>query len=266
MACSDPFLSYLKAFGYNPIRFPKADVRPLQILTGDKRALDRLGELATVLVTGTHIPLPVIDPDKPAADINGQSTSDLSIGIGLSILGTVIGAMGGSTLGVDASYKQAKTITFEFHDVLTDSIEVAKLDQYLADADVSPFSRYVGELLEAEEIYVISATIKSSKFTTEAKSSNGTSLQVKVPDIQGVVGENVKVSGDASATARITYEGKTPLVFGFQAVQLFYDQGRYTRLKPLQPGATGAKALARAPKDGSERLVTPGAFVRLSTE
>lgn len=29
MFCSDPFLTYLKAFGYSVIRLPKADVRPL---------------------------------------------------------------------------------------------------------------------------------------------------------------------------------------------------------------------------------------------
>lgn len=259
---SDPFLSYLKAYGYCVIRLPKTDLKPLQIMAKNGKDLDRLGDLTTVLVAGSHIQVPKISENNPAANISGQRTSDISFGIGLSILGSFIGAMGGSKLGLDTKYQQAKTIAFEFNEVLEDKIDVAVLDQYLADADVNPFSRYVSEMLEADELYVTTAMIKSKKFTVEAKTSNGTSLQLNLPDIQGIVGGNVKVAGQSQVASKITYEGNVPLVFGFQAVRLFYEKSRYTAFEPLNPGVA-MKALSRASSDGTSRLMPEGPFVRL---
>lgn len=265
MICNDPFITYLKAFGYTTIRLPKADFRPLQLLVLQGKDLDRLGDLATVLVTGSNIPLPPISENSQAANISGQRTSDLSIGLGLSILGSILGAMGGSKLSLDVAYKQAKSAVFEFQDVLEDRIEVTKLDQFLADADVNPFSRHVADLLESDALYVTTATIKSTKFTVQAKQSDGTALQVSVPVIQQIVGGNVKVSGESEVTSKVTYEGTIPLVFGFQAVQLFYDQGQYTRFEPLPPGNVAARGLAEVrPSDGSHYFTTAATFANVS--
>lgn len=264
MFCNDPFISYLKSFGYCVIRLPKADVKPLQVLARNGKDLNRLGDLATLLVAGSHIPLPPVSENVTAANISGQRTSELSIGVGLSIMASVIGAMGGSRLGLDTKYSGAKYAIFEFHDVFEDKVEIIKLDQFLGDSDVNPFSNYVAELLEADDLYVTTATIKSSKFTVESKKSDGKALDVSIPEIQGVVGGNVKVTGASNVTSKVTYESPVPLVFGFQAVRLYYDQGRYTSLKPLAPGGGAMKALANVPEDGAERLTTDGTFAQLT--
>jgi hypothetical protein len=261
MWCSDPFVNYLKDLGYCMVRLPKSDMKPLQILSKQGRELSRLGELSTVLTAGDVIPLPQIVENVQAASIAGKRTGDLSVGIGLNILGNVIGAMGGSMLGLDVAYKTAKTTSFEFNDVFEDRVEVAKLDQYLSDADVSPFSRYVATLLEADEIFVISSTIKSRKFSVEAKKSDGASLAVSVPVVKEIVGANVNVSGQTEVTAKVTYEGNAPLVFGLQAIRLFYDKGKYTAFEP----ASGAAVRGiRSPDEAVSRLKTEGAFVKIS--
>ena len=264
MCWNDPFLTYLKSFGYNVIRLPKADIKPLQVLARQGNDLNRLGELPTLLVAGSNIPLPPVSENTRAANVSGQRTSDLGIGVGLSILGSVLGAMGGSKLGLDTKYQNAKTAAFEFQDVYSDKVEVIKLDQYLADADVSPFSKHVAELLEADELYVTTETIKSSKFTVEAKKSDGMSLDVSVPEIQQIVGGSIRVSGSAAVTSKVTYESPMPLIFGFQAVRLFYDQGRYTAFEPVGAGKVAMKSLSAAPADGAQRFVTTSAFARLS--
>jgi hypothetical protein len=262
MSCSDPSINYLQSLGYSVIRLPKADVAPLEILMRQGRDLERLGLLSTLLVGDDQHALPAVARDVPAATISGRRTGDLSAGIGLSVLGSVLGAMGGSTLGLDAHYQQARSITFEFHDVLEDRVEVARLDQYLAAADVNPASRYVGELLEADDLYVTTATIKSKKLTAEAKTSSGADLSLSVPAIQGLVGGNVAVSQHGEATNRLTYEGPVPLVFGFKAIRLFYEQGRYRAFKPVAP-SVGMKAPPPAEVDP---LQSSGPFVRLRVE
>jgi len=256
MSCSDPYLKELRNKGYNVVRLPKADIRPLQLLARRGDALDRIGELVTVLPPGGPVPLPPVKLDGKVASLSGQHSGDLSLGIGLSVLGTVIGAMGGSKLGLDLEYKNAKSVTFEFLDVLEDRIEIAALDQYLAVADVSPFSSYVTKLLEADQIYVTTAVVKSNKIGVEAKGTGNTGVDVSVPEIKGVVGGNVKVGPGSERSSKVTFEGSVPLVFGFQAVRLFYEKGRYQRFEVLGGGA----ALEKVPEP---ELLGEGPFVRL---
>jgi len=259
MFFSDKFITYLKSVGYSPIRLPKTNLRPLQLLTKKGKDLDRLGDLSTVFTAGSNIPLPEIKEDI-AATISGQRSSDLKIGVGLSILGSIIGAMGGSKLGLDATYQQAKTIAFEYRDVIEESVDVAKLDQFLADADTNPFSRYVTELLDSDDVYVTTSTIKSKRFTVDAKASRGVDVRLNVPEIQGVVGGSVKVSGHENSASKLTYEGNVPLVFGFQAVRLFYERSRYTAFEPLEP-KVAMRDLERVRRDGTQLFMTEAPFV-----
>src|SRR5688500_2678671 len=126
--CKDPFLEYLRQFGYSVLRLPRRDFQPLQILVRSGNDLTPLGELATVMVPRSGAVLPPLNRDAPAASISGQRTSELSLGVGLHVLGGVVGAMGGGSLGLDAKYGQARSIAFEFSDVLVDSVEIAQLD------------------------------------------------------------------------------------------------------------------------------------------
>jgi hypothetical protein len=257
-------LSLLDSYGYLIVRLPKADVKPMQILLKQGKDLDRIGELTTLLQTGNTIPLPQIIENLPAANISGQRTGDLKIGIGVSLLSSILSAMGGSSASLATKYRQAVTLTFEFHDVLEDRVEIAKIDQYLADADLNPFSRYLSALLEADQLYITTATIKSHKFTVEAKKSDGGTLALSIPEIQNAAGGNVKVSSQVDTTSRITYEGNIPLVFGFQAVQLFYNQGHYTAFESLSGLAMrhGEPVLNTTVK----KLVSEGPFLRLRGE
>lgn len=241
---SDPFVNALKSFGYNMVRLPRPDMAPLQLLSRNGDNLDRLGPISGLFVTAPGVVLPPITAATPVAPINGSRTSDLKIGIGLSILGNIIGAMGGSTLGLETAYSAARSATFEFSDVTEDRCNVIDLDKYLGAADINPASVFVSKLLEADKVYVLTSVIKSTKFTFDAKGESGVSLDLKVPVIQGAVGGNVSVSTSSGSTAKIVYEGKIPLAFGFQAIQLFFENGRYTAFKPAVGVAAAVAASA----------------------
>lgn len=253
MSCNDPYLDALRSFGYNVVRLPRADVSPLQLLARRGDTLDRLGDLATVVLPGDSVPLPRIRKDTPAANLSGRRSGDLSLGVGLSLLGTVIGAMGGSKLGLELGYKNAKSVSFEFQGVLEDRVDVAALDQYLTDADVSPLSTHVTRLLDADSVYVTTATLKSRAIAVEAKSSKSTGVDVSVPEIRGVVGGNVKVGPEAATASKVTFEGSLPLVFAFQAVRLVYEKGCYRRFELVAAGSAFHKAA---------ELLSQGPFVR----
>jgi hypothetical protein len=268
MPCSDPYLTYLKRFGYNVVRLPRADVRPGQLLTRNGRDLTRLGELADLLAA-EGVPAPPVLADQPAANLSGQQTGDLTLGIGLSLLGTIIGALGGSKLGLDATYARARAVVFQFEDVREDRLELLKLDAFLGAADVNPRSAHARELLFADEVYVTTATIKSSRFTVDARDAGQRGLELSIPEIQQAVGGNVRVSGGGATSGRVTYEGALPLVFGFQAVQLDYEGGRYQRFKATRAGDVALEAVQqppRLPDQESVWLASTAPFVSLGTD
>ena len=259
MTCKDKSITYLKSLGYNVVRVPKGDIQPLQIFIREQGILKPLGELSSVLNPG-EIALPGIKLNQPMAAIKGRRTNELSVGVGLSILGNIIGAMGGTKLGLEAKFSRAKTIAFEFTDVLEDSVEIAQLDQFLTTADVNPNSRHLAQLLEADEIFVTTATIKSNKFGIDVTKKNNVDVGVTVPEIKEIVGGNLDVKTAAAGESKITFEGKVPLGFGFQAVQLIYENGQYKTFDHLNAGE-GAVAM---PQQGPKYFTTQGAFVSMS--
>jgi hypothetical protein len=95
MMCSDKALSYLAGLGYNVIRHPDATFAPLKLLGRQGGEFLVLGSL-NQLITSSSIPLPAMTVDQAAAEVNGQSSSSLKIGIGANVLGSLIGALGGN--------------------------------------------------------------------------------------------------------------------------------------------------------------------------
>jgi hypothetical protein len=261
MWCSDPFVNYLKEFGYSIVRLPRADIHPLEIYTERGGSLDYVGKLDTVFQAGDIVPLPKVSKNIPATNISGRRTSSINIGIGLTVLGSILGAMGGSQLGLDAHFRQAKAVMFEFHEVLQDKIEPAKLDQYLANASISPFSRGAAQFLESDEIYVTTATLKSKQLTVEARTTNDVPLELHVPSIQGVVGGNVSVSSQAEIASKLLFEGKDNLVFGFQAIQLFFLNGFYRAYEIVQP--SGGMRRGETISSTVKMVESEGPFLRL---
>lgn len=240
MGCTDPVINSLKQFGYLAVRLPRRDLWPLDVMARTHKDLRRLGPLHDVMVPGNQ-PLPDVARDIPAANISGQRTSELKLGLGISVLGNFIGAMGGNKIGLDTAFSRAKTLSFEFSDVFEDRIDVTRLDQFLTAGDINPASKYVGDLLEADDVYLLTAVLRSNRFVVEAKQSSAASLEVSVPVIKGIVGGNVNVSHQQGSQSKVVFEGPERLVFGCQAARLRFKDGGFIGLD----FATGNIALAQ---------------------
>jgi hypothetical protein len=272
MGRSDPALTYLKSSGYSVVRLPRRDIDPLLLLQRNGRELSRLGP-ADTLFTPAGKPLPVVKKDVPAADVRGSVTTTLSLGLGLSLLGNFLEAFGAQGAGLEVEYHKARTVTFEFTGLLSDTIDLTTLDQFLATAKEDLASRHLKDLLEADEVYCVTTTLKSRSFTVDAKGESGTKVKLSAPAIQQAVGVKVGVAAEKNSTSKIAYTGESPLVFGFQATQLFFQDGEYQAFKPTGAGsvvlrglgkkAKGAKKIGKKGSKPREYLVADGAFVSL---
>jgi hypothetical protein len=249
--CKDPTLTAIKSKGYNVVRLPRVDMAPTQLLVANGKTLQRLGDLLSVFVPDPNGPPPAaISPDRPGPNIQGTKSSEIGLDIGLNILGGLIAALGGSQIGINFAYKQARSVQFEFGSTLENSAQLAQIDAFLASAAINPFARAVAQMLEADKVFVVTSTLKSATLTVGAKDSQNQSLGLDVPAIQNAVGGNLKVTSAASDNSVVTYQGSAPLVFGFQAVQLVFDNGKYRTMKLIDAGSRVAEAVAIGTVEG----------------
>jgi hypothetical protein len=75
MSRPDPFLNLLRDIGFLPLRLPRADVQPLQLLNLDGKKFSLLGDLDEAMNSGTA-KLPTIKKDiATAGQIQGTRSS-----------------------------------------------------------------------------------------------------------------------------------------------------------------------------------------------
>lgn len=254
--CNDKRLSFLKERGYSVIRHPNADVRPLGLIGVQDKTPIYLGPL-NLLITNPPGPLPPVTKDTPAADLNGKASSSLKLGIGLSILGNLIGAMGGGNLAANLNFTNAKKVEFEYEDVLNDSVGPLEVGNYLRDGDVDAGNLVLKQYVMGNgQLYLITKIAKSKKFKAVFERSSGVGATVDVPVLQGVAGGNVSVETTNASSGEVSFEGPTLLTFAFQSFRVGVRDGELS-LMNAKPGGvflsvdeTADQAPAVIPSDG----------------
>lgn len=243
--CKDPTLKALKSIGYNVVLLPRVDLRPTQLLVANDKRLSRLGEMATVFVQRPGAPpLPAIGPDRPGPNIAITKTAALDATVGLNILGGLISALGGSTLGLNLAFAKAAKIQMEYSGTKENAAEPAAIDQFLAGAGLNPFSKAAKDMLEADLVYVVTSTLKANKVNVTATDANKHAIGIDVPVLANAVGGSMKVTASSSTATTVTFEGEVPLAFAFQAIRLFFEDGAYRTFKPTAGGGLVAESVA----------------------
>lgn len=246
--CKDPALQALKDIGYNVVQLPRVDLHPTQLLVSGNKRLKRLGELSSVFEPATGGPaMPVISADRPGPAIRITRTASLEAGVGLNILGGLISALGGSTLGLSLAYAKAAKIQMEYGGTLENAAELTLIDQFLGGAKVSPFARATAQMLDADQVYVVTSTLKATTLNVAATDDNKAAVGIDVPVLSDAVGGNLNVSSAGAGSTTVTFEGRIPLVFAFQAVRLIFDKGVYRSMKLIDGGGVVAEGTANAP-------------------
>ena len=124
-----------------------------------------------------------------------------------------------------------------FGPVTADVVNLARLDAWLSDADLTPRAGRVAELLVAERLYTVVATVKAIGVASKMRDEKGMDLKVDVPTVQQLVGGSVTVSGSSTQTNELTFRGSVPLVIGAKIAQLRVDErGFWVNEEPVSDG------------------------------
>jgi hypothetical protein len=268
MSRPDQSITFLKRFGYSVFRVPRLSAQPLELLHRNGKDLTRLGSVTDLIVGGSVPPPAVHRDDQPGVDIEGTESSKVNVNIGVNILGSFIGALGGGNLGLQAGFNRAKSVTFKYAAVREDSIDVLLLEQFIRAGEINQHvpSGTIEKLID-DEVFAITSILKTNKISVSAQGEAGTAVQLDVPVIQQAVGANIKIGSEGTITSNVTFEGAIAIPFAFQAVQLvFHESGEFLTTEQLPAGDAAARALGRETAGTPSRvfLDAAGAFVRLS--
>lgn len=267
MSRPDPFLNLLKDIGFLPLRLPRADVMPLQLLNLEGKKFTLLGDLEEAMNAGAA-KLPAIKKDiATAGQIQGTRSSTVKASLGLDILGNILGALTGSKLDVSAGFQDASTLTFEFADVTVSTLSVIMLDKYLNVATIDATARQIKQMMQAGQVAVTTAVARSKKYVVSAQNEKGADIKADVPVIKGIASGNLSVSTTGKKDTKVVFEGPDAVTFGVQAAQLAFDaEGKISALNQMAAGAgvLGMAAKAKGPAKGTPRLVkTTARFVEI---
>jgi len=222
--CRDEATVYLQRWGYNVVRHPREGIAPLDVIGRQRGTTAHLGVLDGLLARPGE--LPAVDRDLVAEGINGERTGSLHLGIGLSIVKSVLSAFeGGGDLRV--AYAKAESLRITFANVRTDVVAPLKIGQFLNQHVLASDPLLDQYLLGDGQLYVITQTIKSNQITVIATAKDGTDLAVKVPDVQGIVGGNIEVTSSNDRSTELIYHGDKDLIFGFRCFEVGVDKGMF---------------------------------------
>ena len=274
MSRPDQSIAFLRSHGFSVFRFPRASAQPLELMHREGKDLTRLGMVPDLVTAGAE-PVPDVRRDAtPGIDLDGKETSKVNVAIGLSILGSFIGALGGGKLGLDGAFNNARTITFQYTGVMEDAVDVLALEKFVKAGRISPHipSGTLEKLLD-DEVYVVTSVLKTKRIVVSAQGDGGAAVKVDVPVIQQAVGGNLTVDAAGARESRVAFEGPVPVAFAFQAVQLVFDDtGEFLTTQQLPAGEAAARSLpssraARPPAGrGPVFLEARGVFVRVAHE
>lgn len=268
MSRPDQSITFLKTFGYSVYRVPRLSAQALEVLHRSGKDLTRLGGIDDLIEPGA-VPRPTVHrDDRPGVNIEGVESSKVNVSIGLNILGSFLGALGGGNLGLNVGFNRARSVTFKFTAVTEDSIDVLALEQFVRSGRINEHvpPGTVDKLID-DEVYVVTSVLKTKTLGVSAQADNGLNVQLDVPVIQQAVGGSIKVGSEGSLNSTISFEGPVAVPFAFQAVQLvFSDSGEFLTTEQLPAGDAAARALRGDTQLSGNRvfLAARGAFVRLA--
>jgi hypothetical protein len=214
--------NWLKPYQFIALLLPRRNLNPGDVMfRGNGNFDQKVGDLSMLLASAAA--LPQTTSGEPTGSIARSFEKRVDLGLGAKILGALFGGAASSKLGADLEAKRASSMSMTYEDVTQDSMPVLELQLWLQGTTIKVPGQTT-RWLNDNKLAAVTAVLRTATLSVVATQESGASIELNVPEIQGLVGGDVKVSRRSSASSKITFSGKEPIAFGFQAfVMLFED-------------------------------------------
>jgi hypothetical protein len=214
--------NWLEPYHFTAVGLPRRDLAPGDVIYRGNGSFDqKVGSLPMLFESGPG--LPATTSGEPTGSIARSFEKKVEASLGFKILGALFGGGASSKLGADLEGKRAKSISVTYEDVTQDSLAVLELQSWLEGSEIKS-SRQATDWLNDEKLAAITAVLRTAKLSIVAQRENGVAIELNVPAIQGLVAGDAKVSAQSSDSSKITFTGKEPIAFGFQAFVMVFDE------------------------------------------
>jgi hypothetical protein len=269
LMCKDPALSYLNSLGYNVIRHPRAAISPLYLMGRRSGVNEGLGPLPRLIKSdaATARPRPRVSQKEASAGIEGKTTGQLAVGVGLGILKGFLKGIGVEVdIDVDAQFGSAHKLQFSFSKVLVERVEPLDIGTFLSGARADLDNPVVrGYLQGGGKLYVLHEVIKSAQISVLFDSSSREDLTLKLPLLQKSVAGKATVGLKADKELALSFTGTEPLAFGFKCLQIWLGERDGQVVFETTPAAPGPRLHLGVPaQSGSGPLLIKDELVELT--
>jgi hypothetical protein len=244
MLCSDPLIRAFKGYGYNVVRLPSMQFTPLLLLESDgRRTAHAIGPIDRNLPAHSACALPTVHRDGQAPDLDVKTTNQVRGRIAAGFLGPVLAAMGADA-NAAVTLASARSVVIALRDVRRDWVELGEVAEYL-ESGTGPGSIHVREAARRGGLFVVTAVLKSKDFSVSVDRSVAEQVRASVP-AAGPVTTSIEETVEQTESSVVSFRGRLPLSFAFQAVKLLYEDGQYVDFMTAK-GLSGFALAASAP-------------------
>ncbi|HLZ87147.1 MAG TPA: hypothetical protein VKQ52_07905 [Puia sp.] len=239
--------------GFCLLALPNPQIQPLSILTSkDKSHAETTNvDIKNIFVDNTE-PLP--RPTMDAAILKDASRSvvvELSVEGNANLLQHLL-----SFLKLSATFKleKSRSIMVRLENARKTGVNEFDLDAFVNSAKASQKSETFLEMLNKNELFVVTDIIKCKKYAFEYSDNKVTSAQLKV-DTPLDGGGNAGVHTTNSAKEDMTYEGDEDITLAVKAYRILYNHDKKTGRDKYRIRKEEALATVKGPeKFSGDRL------------
>ncbi len=236
--CKDPALSYLNDFGYNVVRLPRADIRPLDLVGRHRGSFERIGRLDQ-LISPSKSPFPSVRWNCAVSDLEGQRSNQLDFSVAAKIVAAFISGLGGNP-AVSSKLSHLSKMQIQLSDVKSDRAEPAAIGKLLDGAAIETSNpMWSAYLSGAGKLFVIFETLKSGSLKLHVSEEQKAGASIDLPVLKEMVGGNVNVEIKKEAGLGLSFSGSQQLVFGFKCLEISLSDG-FIELQLAPPSVRSA--------------------------
>lgn len=253
--CVDRTAKAMADQGYNLVKYPRADIDPLNVVADVGGRFEWLGPITDVWSSAVPVPTPNI---SAAPNFEYTQSNEYRGAFGLQILQGLLRNIGGS--GRTSVSKQT-TLTFKYHDPERYVVSPLQVGAFLKAGDLDVANPFLAAFLggdDQSDFFVITEVLRSQGLTVTAANSNAKELAADVQAMGNLANGTISASATEESQKSIMFEGTQPLTFAFKAFEIAFVDGAWTVLGV----ASNAEFLSAEARE-EPRLFTGGSPVAI---
>jgi hypothetical protein len=244
----DPLLrEFLDTYKLNLLSIPRENANVGDVYVRTPTGITQPGGLQFMLTP--KFTMPEITQNEKMTGISGRQTSALNFNAGVSLLDgffSVLGAVGVLDK-VKAAYTHKRTgkLRFRFKAATRDAVDTIAFGKALIPCRLNKRHPFVQP---ENSYYVTVGVVRSKSITVSASDDSSNKVSLDVGALKKAIGVDTKIGIDQGEEGELTYEGRVPLAFGVELLELSYDD---TQNKFLLDAVSKAQKIRAEPATDS---------------